>query len=216
MIANDRNSGRLNVGGIAGGAPGSSLTLGAGNGSIGNLPASGATSGIGVLSDIGNATQLKIELTAMEQQGLSKVISNPKIFTLDNEEAIIFQGNEVPYETVSQEGTNIEFKEAGLRLAVTPTIVGDGNLLLTLQVNKDTVDLTQDNPPITKSEIQTNLVTKDGEIVVMGGIYSESETKDNERVPGLGELLGVGKLFSRDSRLDDRNELIIFIAPKVI
>ena len=194
----------------------SALALGTADGSTVNLPVTGATSGLGILTGIDNAAELKVELTAMESQGLSKVISNPKIFTLDNQEAIIFQGTEVPYETVSESGTEVEFKEAGLRLAVTPTIIGDGNLMLNLEVNKDSVDTSQSNPPISKSEIRTNLVTKDSEIVVMGGIYTQMDSKSSDKVPGLGDIPGVGKLFKRDTTGEDRTELIIFIAPRIL
>ncbi len=208
--------GGTSISGVADGTAASTLALGTAAGSIGNVPVTSATGGIGILTGIGDSADLKLELTAMENQGLSKVISNPKIFTLDNEEAVIFQGDEVPYETVSQDGTKIEFKEAGLKLAVTPSIVGDGNLMLSLAVNKDTVDTTVDNPPITKSEIKTNLVTKDGEIVVMGGIYTESKIDARDKVPGLGDIPGIGRAFRRDSKTDGRKELIIFIAPKVL
>ena len=193
-------------------------TTGLGNAtnSLSNLALANALGGVGVLANVGDSTTLKFELTAMETQGLSKVISNPRIFTLDNQEAIIFQGDEVPYETVSQDGTQIQFKEAGLKLAVTPQIIGDGNLQLNIQVNKDTVDTSLSNPPITKSEIKTNLVTKDGEIVVMGGIYTENDTKSRDKVPGIGDIPGLGHLFRRKSDENNRKELIIFIAPRVL
>ncbi len=204
-----------NVSGTAGTVAGAT-TLGNNSNTFSDLPITDAFGGIGVLAGIGNSATLKVELSAMETQGLSKVISNPRIFTLDNQEAIIFQGSEVPYTTVSQEGTQTEFKEAGLKLAVVPSIIGDGNLQLSIQVNKDTVDTTLENPPITKSEIKTNLVTKDGEIVVMGGIYTETANKTRDKVPGLGDIPGVGHLFKRRANEDTRKELIIFIAPRVL
>jgi len=159
---------------------------------------------------------LKLQLAAMEEEGLTRVIANPRIFTLDNKEAVIFQGDEVPYETVSDEGTKIEFKEAGLKLLVTPSVIGDGNLQLDITVNKDTVNTAEDNPPITKSEIQTSLVSKDGEIVVIGGIYSESNSGSASKIPGLGNAPGLGRAFRKDAKSKTRKELMIFIAPKVI
>lgn len=213
-FASTRTDGAIS--GVAGAAT-SAVTLGSSDGAIGNLPVSGATGGIGFLTNFGGSSEsLKVELSAMESQGITKVISNPKIFTLDNQEAIIFQGDEVPYETVSESGTQIEFKEAGLKLAVTPTIVGDGNLQMEVTVNKDSVDTSKANPPITKSEIQTSLVTKNNEIVVLGGIYTETKTKGKDKVPGLGNVPLLGKLFSRDTKGDDRKELIIFIVPKIL
>ncbi|MDX1949091.1 MAG: type IV pilus secretin PilQ [Rickettsiales bacterium] len=202
--------------GVTGATAPTTQTLGAIDGSVSNLPVASPTGALGVLTGIGSSADLKLELSALERQGLTKVVSNPKIFTLDNQEAVIFQGNEVPFETVSQDGTQIQFKEAGLKLAVTPSIVGDGNLMLNLAVNKDSADLTLENPPISKSEIRTNLVTKDGEIVVMGGIYTESKITARDKVPGLGDVPMFGRAFRRDSRDDGRKELIIFIAPKVL
>ncbi len=195
------------AGSVVAGDTGSSLT---------NLALNNAFGGIGLLAGIGSAADLKLELSAMEAEGLSRVISNPRIFTLDNTEATIFQGDEVPYETTSQDGTKIEFKEAGLKLAVTPTVIGDGNLLMHIQVNKDTVDTSQSNPPITKSEIRTSLVSKDKEIVVIGGIYTENLSQSRDKVPGLGDVPGAGKLFRRDTNEDDRRELMIFIAPRIL
>lgn len=192
-------------------------TLGDNSNSFSELPLDNPLGGIGLIAGIGDSADLKFELTAMETQGLSKIISNPRIFTLDNQEAVIFQGDEVPYETTSQAGTKIEFKEAGLKLAVTPQIIGDGNLQLNIQINKDSVDTTiLENPPITKSEIKTNLVTKDGEIVVLGGIYTQTNNKTRDKVPGLADIPGLGKIFRRHVDESERKELIIFIAPRVL
>lgn len=184
--------------------------------SLTDLSASGANSGIGILAG-GTTTSLKLELTALQTEGLSKIVSNPRIFTLDNQEAVIFQGTEIPYtNTTSQEGATTQFKEAGLKLTVTPQIIGDGNLQLNIQVNKDSPNSSQANPPISKSEIKTNLVTKDGEIVVMGGIYTESDNKANDQVPGFGDIPVIGNLFKRKDKKEEKKELIIFIAPKII
>ncbi len=176
----------------------------------------GVTSGIGFLAGVGDAVDLKFELSALENKGLSKVISNPRLFTLDNQEAVIFQGTQVPYSTTSADGTKIEFKDAGLKLAVTPSVVGDGNLMLAIAVNKDTVDLTQALPPITKSTITTNLVTKDGSIVVIGGIYTQTKADGSDKVPGLGDIPVAGKLFRRDNNSNSKKELMIFISPKIL
>ncbi len=215
FVDNNGKPVNVRVGGVAGSIA-NGVTLGDSTGLASNLAVTTPFGGIGFLGGIGSSSQLKLELTAMEAQGLSKVISNPRVFTLDNQEAVIFQGDEVPYETVSQEGTQIQFKEAGLRLAVTPSIVGDGNMQLTIAVNKDTADTSKQNPPITKSEIRTSLVTRDQSIVVIGGIYSEGKTDSADQVPGLGDLPGIGHLFRRDSKKDTRKELMIFISPHVL
>lgn len=198
------------------GAAATAVSAGTTDATFSNLAAEGATSGIGLLGGVGDAVDLKFELSALESKGLSKVISNPRIFTLDNQEAVIFQGTEVPYSTTSADGTKIEFKDAGLKLAVTPSVVGDGNLMLAIAVNKDTVDLTKALPPITKSSITTNLVTRDGSIVVIGGIYTQTKSDDIGKVPGLGSIPIAGKLFRRDVNTHNKKELMIFISPKVI
>lgn len=201
--------------GLAGTAA-SAVTAGDSAATIGNLPITGPFGGVGILTGIGSAADLKIELTALESAGLSRVVSNPRVFTLDNQEAVIFQGDEVPFETVSEAGTQIEFKEAGLKLAVLPQVIGDGNLLMNITVNKDTVDTTVSNPPISKSEIKTSLVSKDGSIVVIGGIYDENKNHVEDKVPGLADIPVVGKLFKRKTQEDDRSELMIFIAPRIL
>lgn len=204
------------VSGIAGTA-GSEILPGDPTASLTNLGVAGPNGGISFLLGLGSGFDLKTELTALEDEGVTRLVSNPRIFTLDNQEAVIFQGTEVPYETVSESGTQVQFKEAGLRLAVTPTVVGDGNLLISLAVNKDSVDTSLgENPPISKSEIKTNLVTRDGSIVVIGGIYTESDSSSIDKVPGLGDVPGAGRLFRRDEDNTSKTELMIFIAPRII
>jgi type IV pilus assembly protein PilQ len=203
------------ISGVAGDA-GNTLALGDNVASVSNLPVASPFGGIGVLAGIGNARDLKIELTAMEQEGLTKVISNPRVFTLDNQEAVIFQGDEIPFETVSQSGTEIQFKEAGLKLVVTPSVVGDGNIVMDISVNKDTADTSQANPPITKRQIKTSLVSRDGSIVVIGGIYTETESGSIAKVPFFGDLPGLKYLFRKKEDANNRKELMIFIAPQII
>lgn len=192
------------------------VSAGTSDASLVNLAATGATSGLGMLFGIGDAADLKVELTALERDEVSKIISNPRIFTLDNQEATIFQGSDIPYETVSADGTQIDFKKAGLRLAVTPTVIGDGNLMMNIALNKDTADTSKSNPPITSSSITTNLITRDGSIVVIGGIYTQTKSDSDEKVPFFGDIPYAGKLFKRQVRSNDRKELLIFLAPRVI
>ncbi len=190
---------------------------GTGGDTLVDLAANGATSGIGFTFGRAGSEALKLQLTALESQGYSKTISNPRIFTLDNQKALIFQGTEVPYETSSaNNGTSVQFKEAGLRLEVTPTVVGDGNLLMSIKVNNDTVDTTSKNPPITKSEVNTNLVTKDGSIVVIGGIYVLDKNDAQNKVPLFGDIPVAGNLFKNSVKKDNKKELMIFMAPKII
>ena len=180
-----------------------------------NLPAIGATSGIGVLKRTGSAV-LKAEITALEQKGIVETISNPKVFTINNQPASVTQGKEIPYETTSEGTTSTSFKEAALKLQVTPSIIGDGNVLLDIQVNNDDADTSQSEPPITKMEITTKLLVADGDIVVIGGIKSNNVTKANEQVPGLGNVPVIGNLLKYKKNEDNLEELLIFIAPRIL
>jgi len=213
-----RTNGQNFYTGVAGVASSTSTAVAAGTSDslLTSMPAVGATSGVSFLGGLGSAATLKLELTAAANESLSKIISNPRIFTLDNQQAVIFQGSEIPYTTTSSDGTKIEFKEAGLKLAVTPSVVGDGNLMMAIEVNKDTADTSITNPPITQSRITTNLVTKDGSVVVIGGIYTQTKTDGYDKVPGLGDIPFAGKLFRRDSNSNNRKELMIFMSPKTI
>ena len=183
--------------------------------SLTNLPAIGATSGIGVLKRTGSAV-LKAEITALEKTGIVETISNPKVFTINNQPASVTQGKEIPYETTSEGTTSTSFKEAALKLQVTPSIIGDGNVLLDIKVNNDDADTSKDEPPISKMEITTKLLVADGDIVVIGGIKSNSKTKKRDQVPGLGNVPVIGNLLKYKKDEDNLEELLIFIAPRIL
>lgn len=162
------------ISGTAGGAAStaSGVTLGSAAGTvIGGAITGTATSGFGILRQIG-ATALKIELTAMQQDNLTVILSNPKIFTLNNQKATIIQGAERAFETTSSAGTATTFKEAALRMDVTPSIVGDGNVLINVKVNNDSFN---SDATINKMEINTNLLVRDGDIIVIGGIKMDNK-----------------------------------------
>jgi type IV pilus assembly protein PilQ len=161
---------------------------------------------------------LKAEITALENIGLGKTISNPKIFTLDNQTAVITQGEEIPYQTTSDGTTSTSFKEAALRLEVTPSIIGDGNVLLQIQVNNDTPNRASggDEPPINKMEIVTKLLIADGDIVVIGGIKKNVIANSKNQTPGIGDMPVIGNLFKKKYNSDNLDELLIFIAPRVL
>ncbi len=182
---------------------------------ITSFAAEGATSGIGILKKTGSAV-LKAEITAMEEIGLVETISNPKVFTINNQPATVTQGQEIPYETTSEGTTTTSFKEAALKLQVTPSIIGDGNVLLQIQVNNDSADTSQKEPPITKMEIVTKLLVADGDIVVIGGIKMEDKSKGKQQTPGLGNVPVVGNLFKYKKDKDKLEELLIFIAPRIL
>jgi len=196
---------------------GNAAGLGAATDSITNFPATGATSGIGIIRKFGTSV-LKLEITALESLGLGRTISNPKVFTLDNQLATITQGQEIPYQTTTDGTTTTAFKEAALRLEVTPSIVGDGNILLSMKVNRDYADASSssDEPPINKMEINTKLLIADGDIVVIGGVKKEEQANATSKVPVLGDLPVVGNLFKGQGKTDDLRELLIFISPKIL
>ena len=107
--------------------------------------------------------------------------------------------------------------DANLKLDITPVVTGDGNVRMTVNITNDSVDdVTSSNPEITKKEINTNLILADGDIAVIGGVLTEKLEETNARVPGLGKLPLVGRLFSSRTELDDKTELLIFLAPRII
>ena len=180
-----------------------------------NFPGS-ATSGIGILKRTGSGV-LKAQISALEKLGIVETISNPKVFTLNNQAASVTQGKEIPYEESSDGATTTSFKEAALKLQVTPSIIGDGNVLLQIQVNNDSPDTSQGTtPPISKMEIITKLLVADGDIVVIGGIKSENITKGKGQVPGLGNVPVIGNLLKQNKQQDKLEELLIFIAPRIL
>ena len=183
------------------------------NGPYLNLPVAGASGGLGLT--FGSA-RIRVELSALEKAGKSRLISNPKIFTLDNQSAMIFEGSEVPYQTVSDSGTQTEFKQAGLKLAVTPSIVNEQHLMLDLEINKDTVDTRLQNPPITRRELTSRLLVRTGDVVVIGGIYLKKQVRAFEGMPFITHLPLIGGWFQHKRREGDVKELIVFIAPQIV
>ena len=217
------NKGRV-VGGLGGTSSGSgslstgsAAELGKTTDSLFDFAATGASSGLGILRKTTTGV-LKASITALESKGLGKTISNPKVFTLDNQVAIITQGQEIPYQTTSEGTTSTSFKEAALKLEVTPSIIGDGNVLLQIQVNNDTPNLASgaDEPPINKMEITTKLLVADGDIVVIGGIKKNKRANTRKQVPGWGNVPVVGNLFKGKTTEDNLDELLVFIAPRVL
>ena len=219
-----QNKGRV-AGGVAGTSSGSGTDvdlndaagLGSTTDSLTNFAATGASSGIGLLRRTTTGV-LKAEITALETLGMGKTISNPKVFTLDNQVATVTQGEEIPYQTTSEGTTSTSFKEAALKLEVTPSIIGDGNVLLTIQVNNDTPNRAagSDEPPINKMEIVTKLLVADGDIVVIGGIKKNVIANSKSQTPGLGNVPVIGNLFKGKSNSDNLDELLVFIAPRVL
>ncbi len=210
------------VGGIQGTSTGSAgmsssaAALGSATDTISDFTAAGKTSGIGILRRTGSAV-LKTEITALEKLGMGKTISNPKIFTINNQAATITQGEEIPYSSTSSSGADTSFKEAALKMTVTPNIIGDGNVLLDIKVNNDTPNRSNaGDPAINKMEIKTKLLVADGDIVVIGGIKKNTLTNSKQQTPGIGNIPVLGNLFKGKSKTDTMDELLVFIAPRVL
>jgi type IV pilus assembly protein PilQ len=213
-------SGVNTIGGTAAGSntAATNIALGTSTGSVFDRVASSAPFGFGYLYQT-TSQALKVELSAMEKLSLVKIISNPHVFTMDNEEAVVIDGVQIPYPVpgVGPNQITYEFKDAALKLTVTPSIVGDGNLFLNMIVNKDSPVPTLNGPPaINKREVRSKLLIQDGTIAVIGGIYDQTKENTVERVPLLGSIPFIGTFFSYTKRQDKKTQLLVFIAPKIV
>lgn len=192
---------------------------GAGNPNFGiDLPLANPAGSLGLI--IGNSAKhlLDLELTAMQTEGLGEIVSSPRVITSDQTEATIMQGVEIPYQEATSSGaTNVEFKEAVLKLQVTPHITPDDHIMLDLTVNKDSVgEIFNFVPSIDTREVKTTVLVDNGETVVLGGVY-ESEKSDNvQKVPFFGDIPVIGFLFKQTLKVDDHTELLIFVTPKIL
>jgi type IV pilus assembly protein PilQ len=174
----------------------------------------GAAASITFGSFFSNGT-LDLKLSAAASTGLIKIISTPKVVTLNNKAAKIAQGQSIPYQTVSAEGTKTEFVEAALTLEVTPHITADGSVSMKIKATNNTAG-TGSPPPINKKEATTELLVKNGETTVIGGIYVDNDTEIDEGVPFLMDIPLLGWLFKSNSKLKQKTELLIFITPKIV
>ncbi len=161
---------------------------------------------------------LDLQLTALQSDGHGEVLSAPKILTGDKQKAYILRGVEIPYQTYSaNEGIKTEFKEANLRLEVTPSITPDGKVQMALKIEKDAIgEYTNNGPSINTNELQTNVLVNDGETIVLGGIFDDLKTNNYQKVPFLGDLPVVGNLFKNNSKKSSQTELLIFVTPRIV
>jgi type IV pilus assembly protein PilQ len=188
-----------------------------------NLPAVGqngynpATFAISLFSSAANRF-LNLEISALEADGKGKVVSSPRVVTADQVKALIEQGTELPYQVASSSGaTSIAFRKANLKLEVTPQITPEGNIILALDVTKDTVgQQTAAGFAINTKHIQTEVLVENGGTVVIGGIFEMTESNDETKVPVLGDLPGIGNLFKSRAKISNKQEMLVFITPKVI
>ncbi len=187
-----------------------------------NLPAvSGSAGSIGLaIAKLPFGTLLDLELSAAQAEGKSETVSSPKVITADQKEAVIESGQEIPYQEASSSGaTSVSFKKAVLSLKVTPQITPDDRIVMDLAVNKDSPDfgnLVQGVPPINTNNVETQVLVDNGETVVLGGVYEQTKTKNINRVPFFGDLPLVGVLFRNKTETNDKQELLIFVTPKLL
>ncbi|MDC1450566.1 type IV pilus secretin PilQ [Candidatus Thioglobus sp.] len=166
---------------------------------------------------LGTSTKnLAIDLKASETKGITKILSNPRVFTLDGQKAEIKQVDEIPYTVIEDGVATLAFKDAGITLEVTPVLVGDGNIILTVAVTKSTADQTQAEPSINKSTITTKLLVQDQTIVVIGGVFTQDVQDARSQTPILGDLPLIGNLFKKVDKKEVRKEILIFLAPTII
>jgi type IV pilus assembly protein PilQ len=187
-----------------------------------NLPAvppggSPATLALSILN-LGNGNLVNLELSALESDNRGKVVSNPRVITADKTKAKILQGTQIPYQTAASSGaTTVQFKDAALSLEVTPRITPDDNIIMELDVKKDSVgQVFSGVPSIDTKQVITQVVAANGDTIVLGGIFEQETRTDVTKVPLLGDLPLVGNLFRRSDRRDNKTELLLFITPKII
>lgn len=165
---------------------------------------------------------LDLELSALQADGYGEVISTPKVLTADKQQAKVASGQEIPYQTTTGTGSNAtsstEFKEALLSLDVTPSITPDGKVQMKLNIKSDSPAGYAQNGEIilNKNEINTDVLVNNGETVVLGGIFNQETQSKQTKVPFLGDIPYVGRLFRKDMKSDAKNELLIFVTPRIV
>ncbi len=185
-----------------------------------NLPVTAPSGAINLVVGKLASHLLQLELSAMQTEGRGEVISSPRIITSDQNQATIKQGVEIPYQEASSSGaTTVSFKEAVLKLDVTPQITPDDRVRMDLVINKDSPDFSRSVlgvPPLDTRRIETTVLVDNGETVVLGGVFERTKTKDVEKVPFFGDLPYAGVLFRRNEVKDQNSELLIFVTPKIL
>jgi type IV pilus assembly protein PilQ len=189
-----------------------------------NLPATVGTGQGGAIGlsfgSIDNTINLAVRLSAAEANGLLRILSSPRVLTLDNHEARISQGTLIPFSTVSSQGVQTTFQEAKLQLLVQPHVTADGSVSMHVKINRDEPDFNQTgargDPTILKREAETDLLVMDGHTAVIGGIYTRNTGRNLDQVPFFGDIPLIGLLFQRRRSSDTRSELVIFLTPRIV
>lgn len=189
-----------------------------------NLPSTSAGAGtIGLaLAKLPFGTLIELELSAAQAEGKSQTVSSPRVITANQKKATIESGQEIPYLEASSSGAaTVAFKKAVLSLEVTPQITPDNRIIMDLEVHKDEPDFGNlvggsSVPPINTQNVKTQVLVDNGETVVLGGVYESDKTENVNRVPFFGDLPLVGTLFRRTINVNNKNELLIFVTPKIV
>jgi type IV pilus assembly protein PilQ len=189
-----------------------------------NLPAAVGTGSGGALGltfgSVDNNFNLALRLSAAETSGMIRILSSPRILTLDNREARISQGTLIPFSQVSAQGVQTTFQEAKLQLLVRPHVTADGSIAMHVKINRDEPDFTQTSargdPTILKREAETDLLVMDGNTAVIGGIYTRNTGRNLDQVPFFGDIPLIGLLFQHRRASDTRGELVIFLTPRIV
>lgn len=171
------------------------------------------------VANLADGSQLDVQLAALENEGRGELISSPSLFTANQQTASIESGEEIPYQEVSASGgTAIAFKKAVLSLKVTPQVMPDDKVLLQLQINQDRPSdhIVLGVPAISTRQIVTNVLVKNGQTIVLGGIYESDHENAEQRIPFLGKIPLVGWLFKQQNVTLTKRELLVFVTPRVI
>jgi type IV pilus assembly protein PilQ len=185
-----------------------------------NLPAAGASTALGLsLGAINGAFNLDVALSALEHQGKAKILSTPRVTTQNNQQAEITQGFQVPIQVVANNTVTVTFKDAALKLTVTPQITGANTVIMKIALENGTPDFSRavnGNPSINTQKAETQVQVADGVTTVIGGILQNTDTSAIDQTPGLGNLPLLGWLFKRNDVRTQSQELLIFITPRII
>jgi type IV pilus assembly protein PilQ len=202
-----------NLGGTTGTINGTAIV----NDALVDLAAASPYGALGMTLARGADYVLNLELSALQDEGRGELISNPRVMTSDRCQATIKQGEQIPYQTVSQNGTQTQLVDAALQLDVTPQITPSGSVVMTLKITKDARGAeTPDGLGIDTRQIETNVHVMDGETVVLGGVFEGTQSNVTNKVPFFADLPGIGFLFKKTNKVDDKKELLIFVTPKII
>ncbi len=185
-----------------------------------NLPVTGATSALGLsMGAINGAFGIDLAITALEREGKIQILSTPRVTTQNNKQAEVTQGFQIPIQTTQNNTVSVTFKDAALKLLVTPQITGANTVIMKIVLENGQPDFSRavnGNPSITTQRAETQVQVADGVKTVIGGILQSKQTETNDRTPGASSIPLLGWLFKRTDKADESQELLIFITPRII